>query len=183
MIEAAQTLADEIQKSIPGLNVRAEWPRPDEQLRLPSMSIITMGQQKIDNRMPILFSTESVPGNDDLVDAQYNLGEYNLTLQADLWAEYKAQRSEFYARFQNFMDREAADGGASGVSLRMKSYFNRLARFDLIDFSYDDNMEMSQQGEWRARFTISCHYDRIKVERLPRIKAITLQPTISEDIS
>ena len=97
------------------------------------------------------------------------MGEYNLQLQGDIWTEYKEMRSHFYEKFQKFMDRESSGGRSTGISLRMKSYFNKLARFDLTDYSFHDSEETSERGEWRLRLSITCNFDRTIRQRLPKI--------------
>ena len=176
MDAAVFALKEKIKQDIPKLDVIDEWPRPDQQLNLPSFSIISMGRQEIAPRIPVNYKNEDIENENLKVKAYYTLGEYNINLQGDLWTEYKKQRSYYYELIQDVLDGDIHDG--TGLNLVMKNYYNQIAQFYLTDYAFDDSSEMATKGEWRTRFTIMLNFERIKLATENKIVETTIREVI-----
>lgn len=167
IVAVVETLQDHIKENIPDFaEVYAEFPRPDQELKLPSMSIITMGQAELTYYSPEVTDTvvDVVAG---VADTTFTVGEYNLRLQADIWAEYKLKRGELYGKVDDLFSAQTKQG----LSLNLPDA-KGIARYEIIGYNFLDNEESSLKGEWRVSLMLQCHFDKLKTEQLPIMKEI-----------
>ena len=170
-ITVVRTLVNFFNANVVGLtDVLEEFPDPNQDLNYPSISIITSGTPELINWMPSAFSKVDNAQDPDKLDIVYVMGQYNLSLQVDLWAEYKSQRAEFFQKILDVMDKEFIDNDKpTGLSLPLVDYHGAIARYDQVGYNYMDNESESQRNEWRALFNILVSFPRLVPKTQPKI--------------
>lgn len=155
--------------------VYLEWPNHNESLEMPCASILTVGSPEYTPKMPSLWKNEAGL-------SYYFVGEYNLTLQLDLWAEYKQTRGELMESVFDLFDKQFQDSGKSlGISLPMTEYFDTIARYDLTGYNYGDNEEGSQRDEWRSKLTVLVNFQRVITKSESTMDEIKILPEVEAD--
>jgi len=151
--------------------VYLEWPNHNEDLEMPCASVMTVGNPEYRSMMPTLIS--NINGV-----STYAIGEYDLVLQVDLWAEYKETRGFLMEAMFDLFDKQFQDSGRSlGASLTLTQYFNTIARYDLTGYTYNDNEEGSQRDEWRSRLRVLVNFQRIITKTESTMDNIAISPS------
>lgn len=169
-------LVEYLKANIPSLNkVYLEWPNHNEPLDMPCASILTVGSPEYTSKMPTLWKYEAPL-------SYYFVGEYNISLQLDLWAEYKEARGELMESVFDLFDKQFQDSGKSlGISLNMSEYFDTIARYDLTGYTYNDNAEGSQRDEWRSKLTVLANFQRVITRAESTMDDIQIIPEVQAD--
>jgi len=172
------TLAKHIRTLEPTLDVLEEFPEHHKQLSLPSLSIVTPGDSDMINLMPTLHSTVA---NGDMTDATYIVGQYNITLQLDLWTEYKNTNIDWYEKLMDCFDSQFINGDKpQGLSLVLDDYEDAIARYDVVGYNYQDNEENSQRSEWRRTLQVKVTAPRLKTKTVALIEETKISHEITE---
>lgn len=175
---AVKTLADRLGQ-IQGINnVLTEFPRPDQELTLPSISLVT-ASSKLIPRMPTVYDAPAVPQDTLNVNAMHTVGEYELTIQMDIWTDYKRQREHWYGQVMDAFDSEIIEGKGQGLKLQMSDYHDVYAQYDVIGYRYLDNPEMSLKGEWRITCDVQAHFARIRQLVLPKVTQTSIMDNVT----
>jgi hypothetical protein len=166
-----------IQENIPEINrVYEEWPNHNEELNMPCASVMTVGNPRYTNQMPVLWKHEAGT-------SYYIVGFYDINLTIDLWAEYKETRGELMERVFDLFNKQFQElGMALGISLQLEDYHNVIARYELNGYNYGDNEEASQRDEWRARLNVLVDFPRIMAKVESRMEEITVDQEVDTDI-
>ena len=173
---------------IPGLNEVSEgWPDPKEQLVMPTMSLMHSKNPILTNLHPYIYEQNgvknSIPDPDEPLNNIYDfvVGQYESTIQVDLWTEYKPERGEFYDKIVNALDKDFIDKHlANGLSLKLTNYHNVIARFDQVGYTYIDSEDAAQRAEWRVKLDLLVQWPKIIQKSMPRISETTLTTQIGQ---
>ena len=165
-----------------------EFPRPDEEIKVPSISIITVGNGRITNNIPTILPNVSddplVPENGKFI-RHYRTGEYDLTLQLDIWAEYKQVRANIFDQLSSLMVHGSELNDVNhGLNLSLdREGYPYLARYEITDYNYLDGENMAAKSEWRASVSIQCHFPKIDVVSTSRMESIELESEINQSVT
>ena len=178
IFEAVDILGTQLE-TIVGINkVFREFPRPNEPLNPPSLSLISTST-KIEPRMPTVIKNTVDPDDQNDVTSTFILGEYQLSLQLDLWTEYKKERESFYSKIIDIFDSQIASGRSLGLKLQMANYHDVIASYDLLSYNYQDDSNRSLMGEWRIMFEISAHFPRVEEREFPKMRNVSITENIN----
>ncbi len=170
-VTAVRTLVSNFKANIAGItDVLEEFPNPNQDLNYPSISIITKGDVEHVNWMPSVFKKPDNVIDPNKADVVYIVGQYNFSLQVDLWTEYKPQRAEFFQKILDAFDKQFIDSEQpTGLSLVLDDYHGGIARYDQVGYNYLDNESESQRNEWRAIFDVLVSFPRLLLKTQPKI--------------
>ena len=183
-ITVVRSLAEYLKIEIPILDeVYEEWPNPNQDLVYPSISIVTVGTAQLLNFSPTISSTIDNVGNPALKDVTYYVGDYNLSLQVDIWTEYKEKRGELLELFGDAIDKGFidSDGVPMGLSLPLLNYHGALARYDQVGYNYMDSERGSQMAEWRVKVDLLVNFPKLKIKTQSTIDIAEVHHNIDED--
>ena len=174
------TLAEHFRALYDDLQVLEEFPEPNRQLEIPSMAISSPGTPEIVNLMPTLHKKTVNEDDQNFYDAVYNIGQYNVSLQIDLWTEYKSRRFEWYEYIMKGFDHQFINGDLpQGLSLTMDDYHDAIARYDVVGYNYGDNEESSQRSEWRMTLNVLATFPRLQVKTISLITEAKIEHEIT----
>lgn len=175
-----EAFANEIEEET--LNILEEWPSPEYQNKCVTIAVTTVGEGELQNLMPTVFNRQDNPEDTSQLLVDYLVGQYNLSIQVDVWTEYKATRNDWYEKIDDLLDSQFTNSEQSrGLSLRMVEYFEAIARYDQIGYNYSDSGESAQRSEWRVRFNISTSFPKIRRKIQSKIIEATVVADINED--
>ncbi len=178
--EIVETLAKHLETQLGSQIVRVvrDWPDPNETLEYPTISIL----QKNPEFFPLSayeLEKDAVPEDALKANVRYVYGSYEWPMQLDIWAGSKAERNRLYEEFQKAFNTQLP---VHGLSLRLEGYYNTTCRYDLSDYNFNDDEQVSQRREWRATMTILAHCKAIleKEEFLIKTGEVTFD-TFNQD--
>ena len=164
-------LVDELAKKlepITGISkVYREWPRPDQKLTLPSISLVT-SNSRLMNKPPVTVMATDDPDGVSTLETIW-VGDYETSIQLDIWTEYKAQREDFYDKVMQVFDSSVYADGTPSLKVKMSNYHDVWAAYYLGGFNYQDSPEMSLSGEWRLTMEIQANHPRVLRVNRPKI--------------
>ena len=132
-------------------NVNYEFPSANIPLVFPSITITYQGDVSYMPQLnPSVYSSGAIA--DHKADTLYIVGQYDGSLQLDMWCKNKEQRNDMYQEFYkafnpNFPSR-------MNLSLNLTDYYNIKCNYDLTSFSKEDSEVSSQTREWRTRISV-----------------------------
>ncbi len=138
-------LREHFDKYIPKLRtILLEFPESNQRLRLPALSIgiSNVGHEPL---FPYPFETGSV--QDHQSEIKYVVGQYNWTLQLDLWAKTKEELHDLYEDFYQGFNNNVR---LPGLSLELRDYYGIMCNYYIVGFSFANDEIGSQTKEWRA---------------------------------
>jgi len=145
--QVIETLADFLKVQMPILReVYEDFPNPDERIKVPSASILTLNPVFEAEKNP--FEIEiPVPDSNNEFEIKWVVGNYQFPLQLDLWGASKKERHElfedaFFALNQNVEPQ--------GINLKMNGYFGLTAHYFITNYRLSDTEGASQRRERRA---------------------------------
>ena len=180
-VTGVRTLVNHFVASIVGLtDVLEEFPNPNQDLNYPSISVITKGDVGHTNWMPSVFKKSDNVIDPNKLDVVYTVGQYDFSLQVDLWTEYKPQRAEFFQKILDAMDKQFIDNEQPmGLSLILDDYHGAIARYDQVGYNYLDDESGSQRNEWRAIFDVLVSFPRLLLKTQPKIIESQIEHNVS----
>lgn len=155
-----------------------EFPSAHRTIRTPSISIFVS--------TPLNFTPQASPNiikkpeDSEIVDSKATVkvvvGQYDATLQLDLWTGSKEERDDLVDALFNALNPNVF---SMGLVLEMPDYFNCLCDFLYDNHNYEDNEISSQTDEWRAQFDIliSCKAVRESEEFIIEETDLQIQPS------
>ena len=176
---------EHLKEGIPMLKqVYDEFPRPDEDILVPSISVITVGNGRIMNNMPTRLEVREQEDSDKIISF-YRTGEYDLDLQVDIWAEYKQTRAKIFDQLSSLLIAGSETQGIDhGVALELdREGYNYLARYEITDYNYLDGENMAAKSEWRATVSVQCNFPKIDKTVTSRMENIELESTINQNLT
>jgi len=126
-----------------------EFPQQNEEIEIPSVSIISSSNQF--RALPPYQCEDTGTVKKNKAQIMYAVGIYDITLQVDLWARNKAERDELY---RLAFDALNPDIQPMGLRLVVEEYYGQIANLLYTDHELPDNGESSQVDEWRAILTV-----------------------------
>lgn len=121
---------------------------------------------------PVVDKLTPIIDEDIKQAATYRTGKYDIRIQVDIWAPYKAQRNALHKKFTDIINEDflTMDGRPTGLSLPLVNYFDTIARYDIISYNFPDSERSSQEDEWRARLVLNVHFDEKRQKVVNTIK-------------
>jgi len=185
MMDATSAIIEELAKylelAVPQLKeVHREFPATNRELEKPIASLITVSNP-FTNRMRYIISKTDIPGDSNHKSVLYVVGQYDYKLQLDIWAETKAERSKLYDLVFRAINKDFFDDDANmGISLKLADYFNTIARYELVDYTFDDSEQSSQTDSWRVKMILegNCKAHIEKCEAIMR--TITVEQEVND---
>ena len=149
--------------------VITEWPLVNQELSLPAITIINQ-PSRLTKKPATYISVGSVTSNSASV--LYDVGDFDLEIQIDIWAAYKIQRSRLYDAVFDVLNGNIVK---NCYALQLSDYHNQWATFAQIGHEFFNNSEAGSRSEWRAmvRLEVTCTAVFEKTERI-----ITNEPTL-----
>lgn len=162
-------------------DILEDFPEPNRELNLPALSIQTTGEPELINISPYLVSSSSIAGDSVNVSAIYGIGQYNMSLQADIWAEYKEDRGNLYQLVKNALNKDFIDNhGPLGLSLALTDYYSAIARYDHVGYNYVSTEESSQRSEWRVSMKLLVTFGAFIEKTVPAMVEASITHNIDE---
>jgi hypothetical protein len=181
---AIKSLAKYLKEELPNVQILDDWPDPKVTLAMPTISIIAVGKRDYTHHFPQFWKKSVNPENANLDDVVYRVGQYDFTLQLDLWCEYKAQRGELYELVHDALNKEFLNQDRpAGLSLVLDDYYDLIARFDQSGYTYLDSEENSQRSEWRVKIDVLVNHSKLTVKTQSRIAEITVTEQIADTVN
>lgn len=144
-------LADYLRAEMPSVQqVLTEWPPANVQLDMPSLTITTANEAKLTPVTPNLRSIGTPAQNAAL--NQYIVGDYELTIQIDLWARNKPERQRIQQEFFNAIFKPV---DPPGLHLVLTDYFDVICTYWPEGYRNIGNEASAQRQEWRSTFDMS----------------------------
>jgi len=143
--------------------IREEWPESNEELGdYPAISIMTAGSPEYIPHMGPVEDSGVVNGADpNQYDYKYSLGQYDFTLQVDIWTDYKEKRHQVYQEFWAAFHKQFVSQGYGGLTLTLSNYHNAPVHFSMTGYNYGDSEEASQRKEWRVKIGVIANCEAI----------------------
>lgn len=149
-IEAAiDNLASYLAAQVTGLTVIKEWPSANQALAFPTVSIFSNNPQYT-NLQPYSDAC-TLPNAQNQVTTTWVVGEWDTTLQLDVWCRNKMERRTIGKAIKDAINKNV---NPQGLSLQMADYFNAWARFDMSAYQLVDDEAGSQRQEYRTRIAL-----------------------------
>jgi hypothetical protein len=150
-----------LKENMPSLRaVYNEWPSNNVSLETPSISILTTDPGFQPDIVPYIHEKGPIEGA--RYEVLYVYGEYNASLQLDLWCKNKEERYRLLDEFKKAM---LAQWPERSILLNLENYHNILCRYDFEEYNFNtDNEESSQTNEWRVRIDMLAHCKAIHTQ-------------------
>lgn len=162
-------------KHLLGLNeVYDNQPYRSDDMVVPCASVYQVGDMERTPKSTPRVIVSAATGTDQVTETR-EVAECESTLMIDIYAGYKAKRSEIYDKLMEFFQFGEDD---SSMVLEMPKYYNSLASYEVIRVSYPDGPD----DEWRVNITLNCNFAEIRTRIVSVIKAIELKTTIGHNI-
>jgi len=164
-------------------NCLDDWPDPDVPLAYPTASaVVSDGEYYPSSTAPEILEDDTAykpnpvaivttPGQPNFGAILFNvlqkLGEYQTTIQLDLWANEKAQQDAARRAIQDALAGDPA-GLYAGLRLNVGSaYYNRVAVFSIADDKIALNESGAFRKERRSTIMIDASTEWVKLVQLP----------------
>jgi len=136
-----------------------EFPTANVELRLPSVSIFANSPlnfvpqaNSVPVTQPVSIVPATLPGeNQKKPVVRWMVGQYDGTIQLDLWAGDKEERDDLTDALFNALNPTIKP---MGLTLQMDEYFDVLCDYLYVSHNFEDTDVSSQTGEWRTKFEI-----------------------------
>jgi len=178
---ALYSLKKYLQVELADFSIKHGWPKPDEELKFPSISLFQSGDTEIINHDPRLRETIDIDDDEVNVLARYNTGSIELSINADIWETSKSRLGSSFLDLKNALSKSQGQNidNPKGLELELLGYFGTLARYDILRYNYIIGEAESQRSEYRMRVVISCHFDEIREVEVSKMIETSIQHDIS----
>lgn len=177
-----------LQSAVTGLTVRNEWPKANEQLVYPCLTILA-GECPLGQWVPYESARSAL---DTPVAGQITsyecYGQYELSFQLDLWCATKRQRSDTLAAIIAALNPSpplaglASASPASGLTLTLTNYFNETVNFAVTSQRYVDDEAAAQRQERRALIKLQGNLRAIRSRVYYTIQHVEIDAAIGENV-
>lgn len=178
---------DDLDTTFQLIDIKHQWPRPDEALNYPCASIIDTGGLKMDahNFTPTPFE-ETVGLYDYMVGytgypprtVLWKESGASCEFQVDFWASDKAMRQAIEAGIHAAF---SPNEGRYGIVVEgPELYYSRKIRYSLMSTIYDDSENTSYPNERRLRCVVASDCDIVSL-RLANLTATPVTCVLVED--
>lgn len=168
-------LGDYLRKALPDLvQIILEWPESNQELKLPSASI-SIAAAPFVNEMPYIFNESALVGTTQTKDVKYVIGNYEFSLQLDLWERSNEQRDELYEKFFTAFNSNLPQ---PGLNLTLVGYHNTICSYEIVDYLPEDSEISAQTKQWRATIKLNANCKAIGTKResiITQVPELTLE--------
>jgi len=126
--------------------VLTEWPSANITLKYPSLTILTK-EPNFQAYPPRLRTQGATDLEVNQADNVYVVGQYDMTLQFDIWAKTKVERAVYYDLFFKAFHKQIEP---MGLRLQLENYYNEWCNIVMTGFRYEDDQVASQTQAWRV---------------------------------
>lgn len=176
------SLQSYLAQAISGLTVLAEFPDPNQRLKYPSLSIFSGDPQH--QAFPPTKVSQTTPDTQGRVVVTQFVGEYDLTMQLDLWCSSKPERDLYIGKVLNAINAQSMDltgkRNPTGLSLQLANYFGEWARYDIDGHSYRDDEQAAERRERRAKIRLLANVREITQRTYYVMKHVKVQLGVGE---
>lgn len=142
---AVKSLAASILTADLGFNsIIQEWPTPNQVLTLPALSIINQPSRFFRKAAQVL-NVGTVTAHE--AEALYDVGDFEMNMQLDIWAKTKLERSRLY---QSLFDLLNGNFEKNCYALQMTDYHNQWATYQQVGHEFVNSSENGSRSEYRA---------------------------------
>lgn len=153
--------------------ILTEFPESNKELKMPCLSLMTFGTPEHVNLMPTIHKQTVNALDADLLDVQFAVAQKNINIQADIWASYKEERGILFDELKAALNKAFIafpDKHATGLSLELTEYYNVIARYDMVGYTYIEGGFESQSSEFRVKVDLVCNLREIIEKTMPKLK-------------
>lgn len=145
-----QKLMTYLQEEMPIVEQVIEgFPAPNQDLEFPSISVFLKNP---DFRLHAPYTvSKTVPAQGSKGPVYRAYGYYDLSMQVDLWAEYRPKLQVLMEEFTKLFNQSLSK---TGISVVLDEYYNEAVTFTLAGLEIVEGEQVSQRNEWRATATV-----------------------------
>jgi hypothetical protein len=135
---------------------QAGWPDASKELVLPAMSAVIRSEQ-LTQYDPYLKKTENLQTDSEKPssDNTYDCGEWEFSIQLDLWLKTNAERYDAQTAITNAFHK-FEERVSPAIKLQLKEYFGTEAIYSFVKSSIPDAAYTPLTQEFRVMVDISC---------------------------
>ena len=134
-----------------------EFPAPNRTINLPSISLFLGPLEFTPQAEPNLVKAPAAidpptpdGGTQNRPRVKWIVGQYDATLQLDLWTGSKEERDDLTDALFNALNPNIK----SGLTLELDEYFNVLCDYLYVGSVFEDSEISAQTDQWRTKFDI-----------------------------
>lgn len=145
--EILRVLGDYLDKKLRFSQVIIGWPQYNQKLKHPALSVVEK------NSVFRPFPPQEIKRfktSGPKADILWLVGEYEFSIQLDIWAKTKADRNDLYERMFVVLNDSAGEMPSSCFTLPMPKYHGIPATYFFEGFSLPDEERSTLEGEWRV---------------------------------
>jgi len=142
-----------LKDNVPGVKeFYDEFPNASQSFKMPSVSVIIKNTDFAPQATPYP-AAQIGPGDitNNKANLLYVVGDWDFTIQLDLWAGSKEERDDFFDATFNALNPKISP---MGLTLELSEYFGTLCDYLYVGHSFSDSEESSQKDEWRATLNV-----------------------------
>lgn len=146
------------------LKIYDDFPNPSEVLSMPCATVFT-GSPSYASISPYITSQDSAGVGAHSAPVRYVVGSYEFPLQIDLWVPYKIQRTDFYDKLFNAINKVV---NPMGLFLPLTDYYGEIAEIHITGFKYIEDEASAQRKEYRVKVDLRATVNHVvqKTENL-----------------
>lgn len=156
------------------------WPKADQALDMPCISIYMQGDCNIESHTAVLREQLAIENDSINVTARLMVGRVELSLVCDLWESSLSRLGKLFSDFKNAINLSLNQDNPKGLILELQGYYGTLARYDIINYSHVFGESEMQREEFRMKVKLNCSFDEIKELITPRIIDARIIDNINE---
>ena len=148
-----KVLGQYLLKNVDGLkDFYDQFPAPNRRISLPSVSVLFQTPDWTPQAVPNpVQKADPADIKSSRFTYQYITGQYDGSIQLDLWAKNKEERDDLTLAVHNALNPNIE---SMGLVLPMEEYFDVLCSYLYVHHDFEDTEITSQTGEWRTKFDI-----------------------------
>lgn len=155
--EVAKRLALHLEDKVQGIRkAYPEWPEANQTLKLPAATVFAATAKFLPSITRTVFKKGPIKAP-AAFDVKWNVGDYDFSIQVDMWCRYKEQRDDLYEQFFQAMNPDFLSEQVMGLSLNLQDYHGIVCRYDIDGYSFEDEEASSQRKEWRVKIDLLSH--------------------------
>lgn len=149
--EVITRLGDHLKAGMPSIRqVIHNFPEANQTLNYPCLSIFSNAPTFVPEHGA--YEYQGTQKSAAKYEYLYVVGQYDWTIQIDIWCQSKEQRYQLYDQFFRAFNSQFP---VMGLTLTMKEYYEILCRYDMTGLNYEpDGEASSQRKEWRVKIDL-----------------------------
>lgn len=175
-IEILNELAEYLQRHIRVKQTVIGWPDGAQKLSLPAMSLHVKRAREV-SYPPHMILAANIENN--TADTSYLVGEFEFTIQLDLWCKTSAERYDALEKVRQIFHSQH-DVPVPILNLPLAKYHKTMATYTMTGNSIPDSSATPLTQEWRVMVDILASCSQIATRENEKI--ITQDPDVSLEI-